>query len=603
MATVATTPAKGPPRVPSAAELSTVGVDAQSLTNGWWRGVAATVLAAAVVASGPTAATAQETVQVVVFEGLGIGHGVGLPLDGANHLAADESASAEEILERFYPETDLESAEGLVRFLVATRDDVRTGFDIHLPDGGVLRDGRTTAVAPSFPVRVPSDSTVRITVEGDFHRAEVLDDRSISGTQELTTTSTTDASDDEGADPATTDDTEATTTTAPAPSTTASSTTTSTVPALAASPNSLWVEPRDGGALVVERTENNGEVRTGGLHEVVLEAERLHLVGETDVETYLSGLSFMLDDETVLEPAALEAAVIAARSYALRSAASEAHVGRFHLFTDERSFPFVGIGNATDEHEQAVAATAGRVLRHRGELAATMVSTSAGGVTAAVDEVFTGVENSPPYLESVEYPAAQEFRWRVEMTLTDVARKLDYEGDPAAVAVNETGPSGRAIELVVSGDEGPLTVDASTFNPALRLPSSRFAVTIEERSEPVPARDDSPPFQELPGTPVDGSSAALATPSDADDGGIDLPPNYVLGPLAALGLAVVLWGASRLLRWRERRPAPGAAIPGDAPNPRPCTQGAGTGTGTGTGTRARAGTRIRAGACLSRTRR
>lgn len=541
--------------------------------------MAAPVLTAGMVALGTTGAVAQEAAQVVVFEGVGLGHGVGLPLDGANHLARDEAASPEEILEHFYPETDLGSADGLVRFLVATRDDVRAGFDIRLPDGGVLRDGRTTPVAPSFPVRVPSDSTVRITVDDGFYRAEVLDDRSVSGTQELTPTSTAGTSSGQNTDPPA-DDTEATTTTAPAASTTAPSTTT-TVPALAASPNSLWVEPRDGGALVVGRTEANGEIQTGGLHEVVLEAERLHLVGETDVETYLSGLSFMLDDETGLEPAALEAAVIAARSYALRAAASEARVGRFHLFADERSFPFVGIGNATDDHEQAVAATAGRVLRHQGELAAAMVSTSAGGVTAALDEVFTGVEDAPPYLRSVEYATGQEFRWRAEVALAVVAARLGYEGDPASVAVNETGPSGRAIELVVSGDDGPMTVDASTFGSALRLPSSRFRVTIEERAEAVPARDDSPPFQELPGTPVDGDVAALATPTDAGDGGIDLPPNYVLGPLAALALATVLSGTSRLLRRRERRrekraprsreapraPAPAPTLPEPEPDP------------------------------------
>lgn len=493
---------------------------------------------------GPSdAQTSDPSVDVVAFEGLGLGHGAGLPLDGAHHLASEESAPADQILDRFYPATDLGNGDGLVRFLVATRDDARSGFDVRLPEGGVIRDGRTTPVAPSFPIRVPSERTVRLTVEDGFYRAEVLDDRSVSGTHEITDASPSGTGPDAAPGEA---DTEASPGTGP-------STTTSTVPGLGASPNPLWIDPREGGAIVVGRTERNDEIRTGGLHEVVLEAERFHLVGEADVETYLSGLSFVLDDETGLEPAALEAAVIAARTYALRAAASEPRVGRFHLFADERSFPFVGVGNGSSDHLAAVEATAGRVLRHDGTLAAALVTVGAGGATASAEEVFTDLDGSPPYLRSVEYETAREFRWRAEMTLTDVADRLGYEGEPESVAVNGRGPSGRATALVVHGDAGALEVTASEFNPALRLPSSHFQVAVEERPEGVSSREASPPFQELPGTPVDGTEIGVGVPVDADGGGVDLPPLYVLGPLAALASAVLLTGMSRLVRWRSRR--------------------------------------------------
>ncbi|HLF41518.1 MAG TPA: hypothetical protein VI854_08595, partial [Acidimicrobiia bacterium] len=149
------------------------------------------VLAAALTAlAGAPGVGAQEAgFPVVVFEGQGQGHGVGLPLDGAHALAEAEGADAEEILERFYPGAQKGTGKGLVRLLMAAQDDVTSGIDVLLPEGGTVRDGRTTPVAASFPIRVPAGRTVRITYRQGFYRAEVLDESSVSGTVEITATS------------------------------------------------------------------------------------------------------------------------------------------------------------------------------------------------------------------------------------------------------------------------------------------------------------------------------------------------------------------------------------------------------------------------------
>lgn len=484
----------------------------------------------------PPGAAAQDQgdFPVVVFEGRGLGHGAGMPLDGANALARSEDATADDLHDRFYPGAGRGSGEGLVRLLLAAREDVSAGVEVLLPDGGTVRDGRATPVAPSFPIRVRAGGRVRLTFEGGRYRAEVLDERSVSGTVEITPS-------DDG-----------TTSTAPG----------GPAPALAASERSVWIAPRAGGALLVD----GEEPAFHGMAEVVVEAERLHLVGELDVEEYLAGLDLAMPDGTPLEPAALEAAVIAARSYALRAAGAVPRVGRFHLYADERSFPYAGPDEAPGAVARAVGATKGRTLTQAGDPIAALVSVSAGGVTAAPAELFGREAPAVPYLTSEEYPGGEDFGWRVDMDLREVARRLGYTGDADGVAVASTGPSGRPTALRVTGTAGVLEVETPDFHAALRLPSSRFEVRLESRAEPVPARADSPAFQELPGVPLDGDDdaalEALAQDGDGDEdgrGSSRLPLIMVAGAGLSLLVAfavLMLADIQRRVRMaRERRAA------------------------------------------------
>jgi SpoIID/LytB domain protein len=68
-------------------------------------------LAALVVA--PGTARAQTGTPVVVLDGRGFGHGVGLAQWGAKYMA-DAGAHHEDILAKFYPGTELSSAGGTV---------------------------------------------------------------------------------------------------------------------------------------------------------------------------------------------------------------------------------------------------------------------------------------------------------------------------------------------------------------------------------------------------------------------------------------------------------------------------------------------------------
>src|SRR6058998_2902833 len=79
---------------------------------------------------------AQGAIPVVVLDGKGWGHGVGLAQWGAKYLA-DAGAVHEDILAKFYPGTELGSAGGSVRVAVYTSPDNRSTFTF--PYGGEVR--------------------------------------------------------------------------------------------------------------------------------------------------------------------------------------------------------------------------------------------------------------------------------------------------------------------------------------------------------------------------------------------------------------------------------------------------------------------------------
>ena len=91
---------------------------------------------------------------------------------------------------------------------------------------------------------------------------------------------------------------------------------------------------------------------------------------------------------------ALEAQAIAARTYALTSVQK----GKpYHLYADVRDQVYRGVAGETERTNDAVRATAGKVVLYGGKLARTFYFSSSGGKTANAADVF----GSPvPYLVS-----------------------------------------------------------------------------------------------------------------------------------------------------------------------------------------------------------
>src|SRR3954467_15982582 len=123
-------------------------------------------MALAAIAAAAPGARAQTGTPVVVLDGKGFGHGVGLAQWGAKYLA-DAGARHEDILAKFYPGTELSTASGTVRVAVYTSPDNRS--TLSFPYGGEVRSSPGGDQAPGFPVQVGPGGAVAITYDGAYH--------------------------------------------------------------------------------------------------------------------------------------------------------------------------------------------------------------------------------------------------------------------------------------------------------------------------------------------------------------------------------------------------------------------------------------------------
>lgn len=122
--------------------------------------------------------------------------------------------------------------------------------------------------------------------------------------------------------------------------------------------------------------------------EILLREEGLTLVNELDIESYL--LAVVPSEMYAAMPIeALKAQAIAARTYALRSVGRYRSRG-FDVLGSVASTAYKGVEREHPNTTQAVMETAGEVLTHRGRLAETLYSSSAGGHTASGEEVWGG---------------------------------------------------------------------------------------------------------------------------------------------------------------------------------------------------------------------
>ncbi len=108
------------------------------------------------------------------------------------------------------------------------------------------------------------------------------------------------------------------------------------------------------------------------------------------------------------------------------------------------------------ETDAAIAATSGQVLTYAGKTAVTYFSSSSGGRTANVQEVFANSQPIP-YLVAVDdpYDAASPYHdWTRSLTGAEIAQALGYAGTITAVSV-DAYPSGRVRSLVLDGTRRP----------------------------------------------------------------------------------------------------------------------------------------------------
>ncbi len=196
----------------------------------------------------------------------------------------------------------------------------------------------------------------------------------------------------------------------------------------------------------------------------------LEVVLHLDLEAYVPGVVGG-EMPASFGAAALEAQVIAARTYVLECA--ERRSGEIWDVTDDtRSQMFVGIprGATAATFEAAATATRGLVLLYESRLFPCYYHGTCGGQTASAVEVF-GRPDIPPLagVPCGTCEASPRHRWQVVVKAESLAKAAGVEGRISGVTVASRTPSGRARDLTFAGSS-PKTISAFALRRALKSP-------------------------------------------------------------------------------------------------------------------------------------
>ena len=211
----------------------------------------------------------------------------------------------------------------------------------------------------------------------------------------------------------------------------------------------------------------------GRLRVYVNAAGALATANIVGLEGYLKGV-VASEMPATWEPEALAAQAVAARSYALATRKTGAS---FDLYPDDRSQVYGGVQAEHDSTTAAVDATAGQVVTKDGAVLVTYFSSTTGGRTANIEEVFSNAAPSPVFV-SVDDPydtISPYHDWMVSKTAAQVASGLKYLGTVTDVSV-DAFPSGRVRTVTADGSGGTVTYSGATVRSRLGLRSSWFAV-------------------------------------------------------------------------------------------------------------------------------
>ena len=153
-------------------------------------------------------------------------------------------------------------------------------------------------------------------------------------------------------------------------------------------------------------------------------------------------------------PEALKAQAVAARTYAITS-----NVGGdgYGLYSDTRSQAYGGVAAETPSTDAAVAATRGQIVTYNGAPATTFFSSSSGGYTENIENVWLG-STPEPWLRGVSDPydgagGNPYHRWSYTLTLSAAARDLGslVKGALVGIQMTKRGVSPRVVSAQVVG--------------------------------------------------------------------------------------------------------------------------------------------------------
>ena len=187
-------------------------------------------------------------------------------------------------------------------------------------------------------------------------------------------------------------------------------------------------------------------------------------VEEIDLEEYLCGV-VAAEMDVNWPKEALAAQAILARTFTLEKIEAGGVAARgTDASTDIEEFQAYDAGKINDNVREAVAQTEGQVVTYDGKLIKAWFFADGGGMTSASAEEGLSYTKTPtPYIHSVEDPGAdladnENNQWEATFSLEEVNAALTQIGiEPLSelteASIAQTGESGRAITLSLSGEE------------------------------------------------------------------------------------------------------------------------------------------------------
>jgi SpoIID/LytB domain protein len=179
-------------------------------------------------------------------------------------------------------------------------------------------------------------------------------------------------------------------------------------------------------------------------------------------------------------PEALKVQAVAARTYAITTSVGG---GTFDLYSDTRSQMYGGVAAETPSTDAAVAATRGQVVTYRGTPVVTYFSSSSGGHTEDIQNVWPGSQPEP-WLRGVRDPydgaaGNPNYHWSYDLTLASAASRLGryVKGRLLGIQVIQHGSSPRVLLADVIGTGGRTQVTGAQLQQAFGLQTTYAAFT------------------------------------------------------------------------------------------------------------------------------
>jgi stage II sporulation protein D len=246
----------------------------------------------------------------------------------------------------------------------------------------------------------------------------------------------------------------------------------------------IWVEPTAGGFVYIGNRWYRGRAL------VVPTSKGLTAVNYVDLEQYLYSV---LGGEMfpTWPKEALKAQAVVARSYALYQRNRSSN-GVFDVGDTAAWQVYDGIEKETNTTQEAVNATAGQVLIHKGQIIEAVFHSSSGGHTENVENVWL---QALPYLKGVpDYDqTSPEFSWVKTISQGELSGRITGVGNILSMVAEQTTPRGRVVKMRVTGDGGTRSINGETLRNALDLKSTKFEALPEYGSAAGKGKNQSVP--------------------------------------------------------------------------------------------------------------